>query len=235
MKNTQQLTVIGNLKHINFKIYYMKSFQYISILLSAFLIMACGETVNKSENATVKVEENGIEISSFIGEYDKVLVSSGLSKAYALPGLRLGWLAGDKDMIANCWSYHDYTSITSGILSQKIGEYALGTEIRKKILDRNRNLLRSNLEIMQKWVDQWDGRFGFVPPKAGGMAYLSYDMDINSSLLSERLRNEFGVFIAAGDWFGMDGYIRIGIGSEKTYFEEGLDVLTKGIKQICKL
>ncbi len=63
MKNTQQLTVIGNLKHMNFKIYYMKSLQYITTLLSAFLFMACGESVNKSENATIKVEENRIEIS----------------------------------------------------------------------------------------------------------------------------------------------------------------------------
>ena len=88
-------------------------------------------------------EVNNIETASFIGMYDKVLVTGGLSKAYALPGLRLGWLAGDKETIANAWAYHDYTSITSGLLSQKIAEFALEPKMRAKILNRNRNLLRA--------------------------------------------------------------------------------------------
>ena len=108
-------------------------------------------------------------------------------------------------------------------------------ETRNKILRRNRELLKVNLKIIHKWVDKFDGHFSFVHPKAGGMAYLCYDMKINSGILSESLRKDFGVFIAAGDWFGMDNYIRIGIGSESLYLEEGLKVLSKGIKQICKI
>lgn len=41
-------------------------------------------------------ELDGEEIPTFLGLYDKVIASCGLSKAYALPGLRIGWLVGPK-------------------------------------------------------------------------------------------------------------------------------------------
>ena len=177
-------------------------------------------------------EVNNIETASFIGMYDKVLVTGGLSKAYALPGLRLGWLAGDKETIANAWAYHDYTSITSGLLSQKIAEFALEPKMRAKILNRNRNLLRANLDVIQKWVDKQDGKFEFVPPQGGGMAFMSYDIDINSNEFSTMLREEHGLFIVAGDWFGMDGYVRIGIGGETEKLVEELELFQIALSQI---
>lgn len=167
-------------------------------------------------------ELDGKEIPSFIGMYDKVMVNGGLSKAYALPGLRLGWLVGPEEIIADSWAYHDYTSITAGILSHKIGEFVLEPDIRQSILERNRGMLRENLELVRDWVYSFGSSFTFVPPKAGGMAFMRYDMDVNSTVMMEWMRKEHGVFILAGDCYGMDGYFRLGIGAEKEYLTEGL-------------
>ena len=60
-------------------------------------------------------ELDGVECPSFFGMYEKVVVNGGLSKAYALPGLRLGWLVGPTDIISDTWRYSDYTSITAGV------------------------------------------------------------------------------------------------------------------------
>ncbi|HUS86319.1 MAG TPA: aminotransferase class I/II-fold pyridoxal phosphate-dependent enzyme [Bacteroidales bacterium] len=171
-------------------------------------------------------ELNNIDTPSFIGYYDKVMVSGGLSKAYALPGLRLGWLAGPREVISNSWAYHDYTSITAGILSHKVGEFALLPEIRSKILNRNRNMLRENLAVCQEWLQKYNDVFHFVPPKAGGMAFIRYSFNINSTILAEMLRKEKSLFILAGDVFGMDKYFRIGIGAEKNYLTKGLELLS---------
>jgi len=179
-------------------------------------------------------ELNSVETPSFIGKYDKVLVTGGLSKAYALPGLRLGWLAGSKETIANAWSYHDYTSIAPGLISQTIAEYALENELRNKILARNRELLNINLKAMQTWVDAQEREYRFVPPKGGGMAFISYDFDLNSRALSDYLREEHSLFIAAGEWFGMDGYIRIGIGAETEFLQMSLELLEIGIDDLLK-
>src|ERR1035441_119993 len=44
---------------------------------------------------------------SFWGMSDRVIVTSGLSKAYGIPGVRIGWIAGPKEVVAQCWSQHD--------------------------------------------------------------------------------------------------------------------------------
>jgi aspartate/methionine/tyrosine aminotransferase len=167
-------------------------------------------------------ELDGIEIPSFMGMYDKTMVNGGLSKAYALPGLRLGWLAGPAETIADSWAYHDYTSIAAGILSNRIAEIALSPEVRATILERNRSMLRHNLQIMVDWVNAYGEIFHFVPPKAGGMAFLRYDLDINSTELSNWLRTTQSVFILAGDCYGMDHYFRVGIGAEEETLVAGL-------------
>jgi len=176
-------------------------------------------------------ELNGKEIKSFIGMYEKVTVNGGLSKAYALPGLRLGWLVGPEKIIADTWAYHDYTSITAGIMSHFIGEIALQDEKRQEILSRNRTMLNENLAAVKQWLDQYGDLFEYVAPKAGGMLFVKYNLDINSSALSEWLRTEKSVFILAGDCFGMDYHLRIGIGAQKTYLLEGLERVRQALNQ----
>ena len=168
-------------------------------------------------------ELDGIERPSFIGMTERVIVSGGLSKAYALPGLRLGWLVGPEPTVAKSWAFHDYTSITAGILGHTIGEMALSPDLRPRILERSRSMLRQNLESTLEWVRSQGGLLRFTPPKAGGMAFMHYDLEINSSELADWLRTEKSVFILAGDCYGMDRYFRIGIGAEENYLMAGLD------------
>ena len=169
-------------------------------------------------------ELSGQEKSSFYGlhAYDKVIVAGGLSKAYALPGLRIGWLVGPHREIADVWARRDYTTIATSILSNKIATSVLQPDLRAKILQRNRRMLQENLTVLQEWVENLSGLFNFIPPQAGGMAFLSYNMDINSTELVTKIRKEKSTFIVAGDCFGMDHRVRIGIGSEQDYLKAGL-------------
>jgi aspartate/methionine/tyrosine aminotransferase len=48
---------------------------------------------------------------TFWGRYERVLCTSGFSKAYSLPGLRTGWIVGSSEMVERLWGYHDYTSV----------------------------------------------------------------------------------------------------------------------------
>jgi aspartate/methionine/tyrosine aminotransferase len=177
-------------------------------------------------------ELDGEETPTFWGLYDKVMVSCGLSKAYALPGLRIGWLVGPKKKIEEAWAYHDYTSISSGILSDWIASLVLEPERRKKALDRNRKILNENLAVLEEWVQKHKPLFELIPPRAGGVAFLRYNMKINSTELADKLLKEKSVFVIAGDFFGMDHYIRIGIGAEKDYFKAGLKLIDETLEEI---
>lgn len=174
---------------------------------------------------------DGIEKPSFYGMYEKVVVTGGLSKAYALPGLRLGWLVGPKDEMDDAWAYSDYTSITAGILSHKIGEIVLKPKFRNKVLSRNIDMLNENLRITMDWAKQYDTLIEFVPPMAGGMVFIKYKFPINSTELSNWLRIEKGVFILAGDVYGMDNHFRIGIGAEKKDLLKGYEILTSALNE----
>jgi len=167
-------------------------------------------------------ELDGVERRSFHDVYDRAIVLSGLSKAMAHPGLRLGWIAAKKPVIDECWHRHDYTSISTGIISQYAGRKLLEPGRRREVLNRGREILRSNLAFLQRWIEERSGQFSLIPPQAGGMAFVRYELPVNSSVLSERLRLEKSVFVVPGDWFGMDHYLRFGIGCEPEVFREGL-------------
>jgi aspartate/methionine/tyrosine aminotransferase len=176
----------------------------------------------------------GEETRSFYGLYDKVIVSCGLSKAYALPGLRIGWLAGPKDVIEKIWSYHDYMTISIGTLNSEVAVLALRPHTRLKIFERNRKLLRKNLEVLTGWANKHGGTFGFIPPKAGGIVLVRYNIDIKSALFMSRMRDEKEVFVVSGDCFGLDRsdkFIRIGIGTGTEYFSKGLSQIDEFLKE----
>ena len=177
-------------------------------------------------------ELDGEETPTFWGLYDKVMVCCGLSKAYALPGLRIGWMVGPKKKIEEAWAYHDYTSISSGILSNWIASLVLEPERRKKALGRNRKILNENLTALEEWIQKHKPLFELIPPRAGGVAFPRYNMKINSTELADKLLNEKSVFVVAGDFFGMDHYIRIGIGTEKDYFKAGLKLIDETLEEI---
>ena len=177
-------------------------------------------------------ELDGVETPSFMSLYDKTIVASGLAKSLSHPGLRIGWLAGPRDVIDGAWHHHDYTSISTGIISQYVANVILQPEKRLEVLNRGRDLLRINVPIVQEWVSRHARNFRMVPPRAGGMAFIGYNLDINSSELVTRLREEKSVLIVAGDWFGMDHYLRLGIGGETRELIGGLELIDQFLGEL---
>lgn len=167
-------------------------------------------------------ELGGEDTPSFWGRYDRAVITGGISKAYALPGLRVGWLAGPEAFIENAWARTDYTTIAPGILSDEVARAALQPALRATILERNRSLLRNNLAELQGWIAKQPVKMTLTPPNAGGMAFIQYHLDMNSTELTSRLRKEKSVLVVAGDCYGMDGYLRIGFGADSEYLRLGL-------------
>lgn len=167
-------------------------------------------------------ELNSDEPPSVVDLYDKAIATNGLSKAMALPGLRIGWLAGPAKDIYAAWQSKDYTSITTSTVSEYIAERVLQPELRQKVLNRSKSILRENLALLTDWVDANSEFVSLIPPTAGGMAFVRYNRDINSTELAHTLRTDCGVFVLPGDVYGLDGYFRVGIGAPRSHLEPGL-------------
>ena len=169
-------------------------------------------------------ELDGQETASMWGRSSRAIITSGLSKAYGLPGLRIGWIAGPPSLIASLWSYHDYVTIAPGALSDRLARVALTPERRARLFERTRGILRRNLPLMEEWLREAGG-FHWIKPEAGAIVYVRYDHPINSTTLVTRLREEKSVLVVPGDHFGMDGYLRLGFGEPPEYNRAGLDRL----------
>jgi aspartate/methionine/tyrosine aminotransferase len=156
-------------------------------------------------------ELDGAETPSFWKPDARVLTTAGLSKAYGLPGLRIGWVVTPSELSERIWARKDYTTISPGTLTDRLATVALDPNIRPRLLQRTRSLIRTGLEATENWMVE-TGSFHFRRPEAGAIVFARYDFPINSSELAERLRTEQSVLIVPGDHFGMDRYIRFGFG-----------------------
>ena len=167
-------------------------------------------------------ERDGRTTPSFWGRYPKVITVNGLSKAYGLPGLRIGWIVGPEDLVKKVWPYHDYTTISPSVLSDRLARIALAPENRARILARTRGIIQANYPVLEAWLKSHGGLFAFKPPRAGAIALVRYNLKIDSIALVEKLIHERGVLIVPGAHFELEHHLRFGFGSEASYLDEGL-------------
>ena len=178
-------------------------------------------------------ELSGEPTRSLWGRTDRVLVSASLSKAYGLPGLRLGWLLAPAEFREELWARKDYTTIAPSPLCDRLGAAALEPAVRTGLLERGRAILRDNLEVLETWAEGHAGVLGFARPRAGAVAFFHYDLPIGSTKLAERLLAEQSVLIVPGDQFGIDHHFRIGYGYTNPPLAPGLERVSRLIDQLA--
>ncbi len=172
------------------------------------------------------------ETPSFFGRYDKVVGTGSLSKAYGLPGLRIGWAVGPQETMDAMWMRHEYTTISSATMANRLAALALSPEVRPRILKRTRDYIRTGYPVFEAWMRPHGNTFDLMPPQAAAIAFVRYGLDINSTELVKRIRDEKNVLIVPGDHFGLDHYLRISFGLPHAYLTAGLDRIHEVISEL---
>jgi len=176
--------------------------------------------------------EQEAETASFFGRYEKVIAIGSMSKAYGLPGLRVGWIVGPSATVEDIWRRHEYSTITASMISNHLAVHALSPQVRPMLIERARQYIRKGYPVLKQWMDSQQGIFHYTPPQASAVTFIRYDLPINSTDLMHRLIDETGVFVAAGDSFGMDKHLRIAFGQEPQVLQEAFSRIEKVLMKI---
>lgn len=151
---------------------------------------------------------------TFWGRYERVVCTGGLSKAYGLPGLRIGWVVGPASLVEQLWSHRDYTSICPTALSDRLASAALAPERRTRIRERTRRILHGNYALVEGWLGGLQGRLIHCRPAAGAIAWVRDAAGGDTDRLARVLLEKSGVLVVPGEQFGMRSHLRIGFGGD---------------------
>ena len=157
--------------------------------------------------------------------YEKGISVSSMSKVFSLAGLRLGWIAThDEAALAALRSHRDYDLISCGMFDEAVAAIALSH--KDKLIARNTGIVRTNLAILDDWVNSSE-HFFYTKPQAGTTALVYYDFDIPSYDFCTRMYHETGAFVTPADCFEQPRSMRIGYASDTETLKAGLAAITE--------
>ncbi len=180
-------------------------------------------------------ERDGILTASAWGRYDRLVVTSGLSKVYGLPGLRIGWVVAPSAFCDALWARRDFTTIAPAALSDRLARLALAPDMSARLRARAQQRVARHYALVRDWIAGTGTGLAHVPPEAGAIVFVGYPHAIGSVEVVTRLRETASVLVAPGAYFGMDGYLRIGFGEGEAPLRTGLDRLERFLTSLPRL
>jgi aspartate/methionine/tyrosine aminotransferase len=144
--------------------------------------------------------------------YERAISISGLSKSYALPGLRIGWLSTKQaDWMEEWLKYKDYTTICNSAPAEILAIIAI--QNKENIQLRNRQIINHNLNIAKEFFKLHSDDFCWIAPRAGSVAFPSWIGNGTIEQFCKNVLEEQGVMIVPGSIFDFPGsHFRIGLG-----------------------
>ena len=139
-------------------------------------------------------------------------VSLGVtSKTYGLAGLRIGWIATkNKKIYENMASLKDYTTICNSAPSEFLAEVAIRN--RQNLVERNLDIIKHNLEIMDEFFTHHTDLFSWVRPQAGSMGFPKF-LHGNIEEFCDMVVRKTGVLLLPGTMYDDTGnHFRVGLG-----------------------
>ncbi|MCM0589644.1 MAG: capreomycidine synthase [Gloeotrichia echinulata DVL01] len=157
--------------------------------------------------------------------YDKAISFGTLSKAYGLPGLRVGWCLAASDVLEKCIHLRDYISLALSPLVEIVAQRVI--ESADCLLNIRRPQAYINLQILAGWAENNQEFVEWVKPQGGVTAfpYLRGISDIEA--FCHDLLNLYGVLLVPGTCFHYPNHVRLGFGGSTSKLESGLSRLSE--------
>jgi aspartate/methionine/tyrosine aminotransferase len=158
---------------------------------------------------------------------ERAISVSSLSKAYGLPGIRMGWIiTRNRDLQELFLAGKEQIFICNSVVDEEIARRVL--EERETLLADIRKRLDENFTIVCDWMKK-EKNLEWVQPEGGvvSLPRMKEGAPINTEKFYRILLEKFATYVGPGHWFGMsDRYFRLGYGWEPK------DKVAAGVKNV---
>jgi aspartate aminotransferase len=169
---------------------------------------------------------------------NKVVTMNGVSKSYAMTGWRIGYAAGDKEIIKAIAKIQSQSTTNPSSISQAAAVEALNGKqdfirIRAKAFQERRDFVVNSLNAIDGISClKPDGAFYVFPSCKGliGKKDLKGKKIMNDTDFVQSLLENFGIAVVQGSAFGLEGFFRISYATSM----ENLEKAMNKIKEFCE-
>jgi aspartate/methionine/tyrosine aminotransferase len=174
--------------------------------------------------------EPALRLPAVCDLYEKGISLSGLSKSFALPGLRIGWLATQESALVESWlTFKDYTTICNSAPGEILGIIAL--QNKEMIIRRNLDIIQENIASAEAFFGRHPQHFSWFSPKAGSVAFPEWLGEGPVEQFCQDVLEKQGVMIVPGSLFDFHGnHFRVGLGRRN--FPEALAQVGDYLKEM---
>jgi len=150
------------------------------------------------------------------------------SKAFALPGIRTGWMIEhDRKRRERCWNARTYFSISNNSAGEMLAEIAMRR--RDVVLRKTQETATLNLEHLDRFMSEHRETLGWIRPQ-GGMTAFPWLVSGENARPFCQAAAELGILLAPGDCFDFPSHFRLGFAATGDKFPRALDRLGEFVK-----
>ncbi|MEK7991599.1 MAG: capreomycidine synthase, partial [Thiotrichaceae bacterium] len=152
--------------------------------------------------------------------YEKTISLGTLSKAYGLPGTRVGWAFAPDDVLLKCVHWRDYITICLSPLIEGIATHVMqNAEI---LINLRQQQARTNFSILSAWMDAHQDDIQWIAPKGGVSSFPRFTQVNDIETFCRSIMAQENVLLAPGTCFGHQQHVRLGFGAATDKLQAGL-------------
>ncbi len=157
------------------------------------------------------------------------VVTSSLTKAFGLSGLRCGWILAEPELARRMWLLDDLFSVTQVHAGERLSVVAL--QQISEIAARSKALLSRNREMLNEFLDTRDD-LETVRPPYGTVMFPSLRSGESTERLCQVLREKYETTVVPGSFFERPTHFRVGIAGPTDVLEQGLERLGRALDDL---
>ena len=156
------------------------------------------------------------------------VVTSSLTKAFGLSGLRCGWIFAEPALAERMWRLNDLFAATPVHAGERLSVLAL--QQLEGIARKAQTRLDTNRQLLNRFLDQRDD-LETVRPAAGSIMFPRVNSG-DSEKLCILLREKYETSVVPGKFFELPAHFRVGLGGDSEILREGLQRLGAALDEL---